>query len=256
MGVTIDRSREAAAFVAAIAEAPPDAVSACEGWTTHEIAAHVTGIHVEVIRHLEPFLQGDPVPETRSFEEREAPLQVTDHAELLELLDAEENRMRQLVDHIIGQQPEAVIPWTGRHMAVAKFIPHLRNEHALHRWDIAGDDDTSLQLLGQQDLVEHSVGELGRILLSAGRNHDPDPDTDFHVRLRSLRQPDPLVVVEGGNASLAWAQDNDAEEPALDLDPPARHLFIWGRRPDHRSRLHSHLDQPDLARLQTLLSGY
>jgi hypothetical protein len=41
--------------------------------TTHEVAAHVTGIAVEVIRHLEPYLQGDPVPRTRSFEEREAP---------------------------------------------------------------------------------------------------------------------------------------------------------------------------------------
>jgi hypothetical protein len=190
MCVTTDRSREAAAFLATIADAPPDAVSACDGWTTHEIAAHVTGIHAEVIRHLEPFLQGDPVPKTRSFEAREAPLQATDHAELLELLDVEENRMRQLVDDIIDQQPETVIPWTGRHMAVAKFIPHLRNEHALHRWDIAGDDDTS---------------------------------TDY---------------------------------PTLDLDPASRHLFIWGRRPDDRSRLRSHLDQPDLARLQTLLSGY
>jgi hypothetical protein len=164
--------------------------------------------------------------------------------------------MLQLVDHIIDQQPETVIPWTGRHMAVAKFIPHLRNEHALHRWDIAGDDDTSLQLLGQQDLVEHSVGELGRILLSAGRNQDPDPDTELHVRLRSLRQPDLLVIVKGGNAALAWAQDNDTDYPTLDLDPASRHLFIWGRRPDDRSRLRSHLDQPDLARLQTLLSGY
>jgi len=78
MCVTTDRSREAAAFLATIADAPPDAVGACDGWTTHEIAADVTGIHAEVIRHLEPFLQGDPVPKTRSFEEREAPLQATD----------------------------------------------------------------------------------------------------------------------------------------------------------------------------------
>jgi hypothetical protein len=40
-------------------------VSACDGWTTHEIAAHVAGIAVEVIRHLEPYLQGDRVPQTR-----------------------------------------------------------------------------------------------------------------------------------------------------------------------------------------------
>ena len=42
----IERSREADAFLATIGQTGPEAVSACEGWTTHEIAAHVTGIAV------------------------------------------------------------------------------------------------------------------------------------------------------------------------------------------------------------------
>jgi hypothetical protein len=250
-----ERSREAIAFITTIDQTAPAAVSACDGWTTHEIAAHVTGIAVEVIRHLDPYLQGDPVPETRSFEEREAPLQAMEHAALLRRLDAEETRMRRMVDEVLGDEPDAVIPWTGRHMAVAKFIPHLRNEHALHRWDIAGDDDTSSQLLGDMDLVDHSVGELGAILLVAGREHDPDPDADFAVRLQVPDQPDLRVVVDGGTATLAWAQD-DADEPAVEMDTGARQLFIWGRRPDHRDRLRSQLTQPQLARLQALLSGY
>jgi hypothetical protein len=86
----IERSREAGAFLATIDQTAPEAVSACDGWTTHEIAAHVTGIAVEVIRHLDPYLQGDPVPKTRGFEEREAPLQATEHRALLARLDAEE----------------------------------------------------------------------------------------------------------------------------------------------------------------------
>ena len=184
-----DRSREAAEFIAAVDQAPPQAVSACAGWTTHEIAAHVTGIAVEVIRHLEPFLQGDPVPKTRSFEEREAPLQAMEHSALLQRLDTEETRMRRCVDDVLGRDPDAVVPWTGRHMAVTKFIPHLRNEHALHRWDVAGDDETSRELLGALDLVDHSVGELGAILLVAGRQHDPDPDAEFGVRLRAAISP-------------------------------------------------------------------
>ena len=76
-----------------------------------------------------------------------------EHSALLKRLDAEETRMRLLVDDVLDEQPDAVIPWTGRHMAVAKFIPHLRNEHALHRWDIAGDDEVSGELLGRMDLV-------------------------------------------------------------------------------------------------------
>jgi hypothetical protein len=250
-----ERSREAVAFIETIDKTAPQAVSACDGWTTHEIAAHVTAIAVEVIRHLDPYLHGDPVPKTRSFEEREAPLQAMEHAALLRRLDAEEARMRRLVDDVLDGEPDAVIPWTGRHLAVAKFIPHLRNEHALHRWDIAGDDDTSGELLGDMDLVDHSVGELGAILLVAGREHDPDPETDFGVRLRVSGQPDLRVVVDGGTATLAWAQD-DTEEPAVDMDAGARQLFIWGRRPDHRDRMRSQLAQPQLARLQALLSGY
>jgi len=76
-------------------------VSACDGWTTHEIAAHVAGIAVEVIRHLEPFLQGDPVPQTRGFEEREAPLQAIGHPALLRRLDAGEERMRRLAGEVL-----------------------------------------------------------------------------------------------------------------------------------------------------------
>jgi uncharacterized protein (TIGR03083 family) len=252
----IERSREAIAFLDAIDEAQPQAVSACAGWTTREIAAHVTGIAVEVGRHLEPYLQGDPVPSTRSFEEREAPLQALAHNELLARLDAEEIRMRGLVDDVLAREPDAVIPWTGRQMAVAKFITHLRNEHALHRWDVVGDDDRSQQLLAESELTEHSVGELGRILLRAGREHDPSPDQDFHVRLRTDGQPDLDVTVEAGQATLVWPAGDTADVPAIELDAAARHLFIWGRRPDDRGRIRSELAQPELARLQVLLSGY
>jgi hypothetical protein len=66
--VMIERSGEADAFLATIESVSPYTVSACDGWTTHEIAAHVTGIAVEVIRHLDPYLHGDPVPKTQSFE--------------------------------------------------------------------------------------------------------------------------------------------------------------------------------------------
>ena len=251
----IDRSSEADAILASIERADPDAVSACDGWTTHEIAAHVTGIAIEVIRHLDPSLQGDPVPKTRSFEEREAPLQALDHRTLLDRLDTEEERMRAIVAAVLDRAPEAVIPWTGRHMAVAKFIPHLRNEYALHRWDVVGDDEKSDELLGELSLVEHSVGELGEILLRVGRSHDPHPDTDFAVRLRCPEQRDLRVIVDSGTAGLVWA-DNGGDEQVVETDAAARHLLIWGRRPDRRGRIHSRIAPSELARLQTLLSGY
>ena len=76
--------------------------------------------------------------------------------------------MRHLVAEVLDHEPNAVIPWTGRHMAVAKFIPRLRNEHALHRWDVSGEDDISRRLLGKDELVDHSVAELGQVLLVVG----------------------------------------------------------------------------------------
>lgn len=157
------------AFLATVDVTPANLVSACQGWTTHEVAAHVTGIAVEVTRHLDSYLAGDPVPQTRSFEEREAPLWALSHPEMLARLDREEVRMRSVVADVLDREPDAVIPWTGRQMSVAKFLAHLRHEHALHRWDLAGDDEISRRLLGSPSLVDHFVGELGqRVICSSG----------------------------------------------------------------------------------------
>jgi hypothetical protein len=251
----IEQSREAKAFIEAISATAPDEVSACDGWTAHEIAAHVAGIAVEVNRHLDPYLQGEPAPKTRSFEEREAPLRAAEHDDLLSRLVAEEKRMRILVADVLAVNPEGVIPWTGRQMVVAKFIPHLRNEHALHRWDIVGDDEISVTLLEQTDLTEHSVEALGEILLKAGRRRDPLPDEEFCVCLHSEGERDLYVRVQNGVGVLSW-EEGVSSRPTVTCDAAARLLFIWGRRPDGRGRLRSQLTQVQLARLQVLLSGY
>jgi hypothetical protein len=62
------------------------------------------------------------------------------------------------------------------------------------------------------------------------------------------------VLVHDGEASLGW--DDTSDRPAVVSDPAARHLFIWGRHPEGRERLRSHLARSELARLQVLLSGY
>ena len=193
----------------------------------------------------------------------------------LQRLEVEEAKMRSVIAMVLAREPDAVIPWTGRQMAVAKFLPHMRNEFAIHRWDFAGDDDTSTELLAQPDLTEHAVGVLGQTLLRRGREHDPTPDEDFYVRLRAENAPDVRVVVEAGQAGLELT-DQQADEPYVDLDPAARTLVIWGRRPDHRGRFRSHVNQSILpmtearafhrlrcngtgeecARVQWLLSGY
>ncbi|WP_051342992.1 maleylpyruvate isomerase N-terminal domain-containing protein [Pseudonocardia spinosispora] len=252
---SIDRSTEAEAFLDARQYTAPDIVSACEGWTAHDVTAHLAAAAAEVTRHLRPYLAGEEVPRTRTFEEREPPFRALDDTTLCRRLDAEEATMRTVIAQVLADDPDAVIPWTGRRMVVAKFLPHLRNEFAVHRWDFVGDDDTGTELLAQPELTEHAVGVLGEILLRLGRTHDPDPDQDFAVALRSENAPDVRVVVESGRASLHLS-GRRADEPSIELDAAARTLFIWGRRPDRRGRIRSHVTQPVLRRLDALLSGY
>lgn len=249
------RSQEAEAFLDALQDAAPQAVSACEGWRTHEVVAHLAAAAAEVTRHLEPYLRGEAVPATQTFEVREAPYRALGDEALRRRLETEEHKMRSVIDEALAEEPSAVIPWTGRQMVVAKFIPHLRNEFALHRWDIAGEDDTSTALLSQPELTEHAVGVVGQILLRRGASRDPNPGEELYVRLRSPSARDVRVSVHSDRACLELA-DEDIDEPAVELDAATRTLFIWGRRSDHRGRVRSHLPAPTLARLQALLSGY
>jgi hypothetical protein len=251
----IQRSHEAEAFLDARQHTAPEVVSACEGWTAHEVTAHLAAAAAEITRHLEPYLQGEAVPETRTFEEREPPYRAMGDASLRRRLEAEEHRMRSIIEQVLAQEPDAVIPWTGRRMAVAKFLPHMRNEFAVHRWDFVGDDETSTELLGQPELTEHAVTVLGRLLLVRGAEQDPFPGQDFCVRLRAEQGHDVVLVVEDGRPRLELAGD-DTDDPHIELDPAARTLLIWGRRPDQRGRVRSHVDEPTLRRLQALLSGY
>src|ERR1700722_2488682 len=243
----IDRSPEAEAFLDARQHTAPEVVSACEGWTAHEVTAHLAAMAAEITLHLEPYLQGDPVPATRTFEEREPPYRAMDDAALFRRLQDEEDRMRSVLGQVLAREPDAVIPWTGRQMAVAKFAPHVRNEFAIHRWDFAGDDEAGTELLSQPELTEHAVGVLGRILLLRGAAHDPSPDQDFHVRLRAGSRPDVRVVVEAGQAGLELTSAQDGE-PYVELDPAARTLVLWGRRPDQRGRFRSQAGEPGLRR--------
>jgi hypothetical protein len=253
------RGRECEAYLEAMADTPPDTLSACDGWTAHEVSAHLAGIAAEVSRHLRPYLAGEPVPATRSFEEREPAFRALGDSELAHRLEDEERRMRALVNEVLATDPAAVIPWTGRRMAVAKFVPHLRNEFAIHRWDIVGDDPVGHELLAQPELTAHSVGELGEILPRRGRTIDPEPDRELRVRLRAEGTADLQLVVADGRARLHTADQAVEEtggEAVLEMDASARILFIWGRRPSRARRPRAHLDPATLRRVQTLLSGY
>ena len=242
---------EANAFLEALEVTPPDALTGCSQWRAHEVAAHLGAGAVEIACNLEAYGEGRPVPATRGFEEREAPYRAMQDCELRAELPRCIERVAAALDAVLGAEPDAVVPWTGRRMAVGSFVTHLRSELALHRFDLVGDDETSRSLLGQPELTDHAVAVLGRALVARGATAAP---AGFAAVIAAPGAIDLAVVVDGEGPRL---ERSDARlEPAVVGDPAARLLLLWGRQPGNPRRLSAPGGVEVLATLRSLLAGY
>ncbi|MHB1510892.1 MAG: maleylpyruvate isomerase N-terminal domain-containing protein [Acidimicrobiales bacterium] len=246
-----DLAGEAEAFLGALETTPPDALTGCAEWRAHEVAAHLAAGAVEIALNLEAYREAEPVPATRGFVEREVPYRAMEDGKLrLELARCIE-RVSAALDAVLGTEPDAVVPWTGRQMVVATFVTHLRSELALHRWDLVGDDEISQSLLGRPELTNHAVAVLGRALVARG---DTSARTRFSAVIAASGASDVAVVVDGDGPRL---EHSDAwSEPAIVGDPAARLLFLWGRRPGDPRRLLAPGGVEVLNALGALLAGY
>jgi uncharacterized protein (TIGR03083 family) len=250
-----DRPREAEAFLTALQDLPPNALSTCDTWTVHHIGAHLAGNYEEALRHVEAYAQGSPLTSTRSFEEREPPFRELSGAALLKAVERYEERMRRAVDAVLADDPDAELTWTGRPFKVGSFSSHMRNECAIHRWDLLGDDDTSLDLLADPNLLEHSVTAVGAGPPCArGLDIDAPEHRPLSARLRTEGQPDLLSEVDGDTPRMSLT--GVAGEPTVVGDQAARLLMLWGRKPGPPVRLRAVGPPDDVNRLQRLLSGY
>jgi uncharacterized protein (TIGR03083 family) len=251
----VGQGREIAAFLEALDSTPPDAVTACRGWTTHEIIAHLASGADAFANQVEAHLEGRPVPEFGAWEVREPPYRAMDDAALRRRLETSERRMTQAFAAMLAQDPQARSDDVGWGLPVIELVKHMRQEYAVHRWDLVGDDEPGLQLLGQQDLLVHSVQLLGDSLLRVGLARDPEPGRPLTARLRCPGEQDLLVSIDGGAGSLSLTDPEDAPD-VIETDPAARLIILWGRRPADARRVRSTLAPDRLARLQTLLAGY
>lgn len=248
---SISFQREANAFFATVECTSPDAITACSGWTAHEIVAHLAAAGLEVALNLEAYGEGRPVPPTRSFEEREAPFrEMNDHLLRVELPKSIA-RMSSALDAVLSNEPDAVVPWTGRQMVVKTFLTHLRSEFAIHRFDLIGDDEINKELLAQPDLTNHAVTVLGKALLLRGSNPE---SLGFRATIASPGASDVTVVVDAEGSRLIHTED--LLEASVIGDSAARLLFLWGRKPGDPSRLKAPRGPDVLRSLQTLLAGY
>ncbi|WP_123440771.1 hypothetical protein [Streptomyces sp. PanSC9] len=98
---------------------------------------------------LQAFLAGTPV-ETRGFEREALYRRMSD----VDLWSAFLSRCEHLTEIAAAAAPF--------------FAEHMREERILHRWDLTGDDRSSVQSLTEPWMTEHSVVSVGRPLLVKG----------------------------------------------------------------------------------------
>lgn len=247
-------TREVGAFLETLDAVPPGAVTACRGWTAHELIAHLASGADAFANQIEAHLAGDPVPEFGAWDIREPPYRAMTDSVLRRRLETAEERMTAAFTELLAVDPAIAVPEVGWGLPVAELVKHMRQEFAVHRWDLIGDDEPGLELLAAPDLIEHSVALLADSLLS-GLRHDPVSAEPLSVRLRCAGTADLEVRVEHGVGALSWAAPADVPE-VIETDPAARMLLLWGRRPAAATRVRSTLPPQRLARLQTVLAGY
>lgn len=246
-----DFAPEVEALLAALDYTAPDARSACVGWRAHEVVAHLVAAGIEVALNLEAYGEGSPVPATRGFEEREAPWRALPDAALRAELPRSIGRVASALDAVLETEPDAVVPWAGRQMAVRTFVTHLASELAIHRFDLVGDDNLSDELLAQPLLTDHAVAVLGNALLARGATA---VTTGFHAVIGAPGTTDVVVLVDRHGARMA--RGDIPSDPAVVGDPAARLLFLWGRRPGDPRRLRAPQGAERLGQLEALLAGY
>ena len=109
-------------------------LTACEGWTVHDITAHLAAGSGEMADLIENHLAGGQQRATRSFEERERPYREMDDVALRERLFEQVARSINARQRL-AELPDDEVLFTGRNMRPAEFAMHSRSERALQRWD-------------------------------------------------------------------------------------------------------------------------
>ena len=224
---------EGEAFIATLLAASPSQLTACRGWTAHEVTAHLAAGSEEIADLIESHLAGAGSRPTRSFEEREAPYRAMDDPTLRRHFFEQVERARKARQQLADDAGDTVL-FTGRAMTAAEFVTHSRSERAVHRWDIVGRDEIGWELLAQPDLTLHALKILtdmtvlpetleNRLAAAGWRSGD------FEVRLRSEPHDDVVACLSGGSLTVRSEPPGDTRVDAR-LDPAARLLALWGRR--------------------------
>jgi hypothetical protein len=200
---------------------------------------------------LEPAIAGEPIPPTRSFADREEPWRQRSYSDACSALPQYVGRVTSALDTLLAANPTHVMPWSGRQMPTVMFRSHLRNEFALHRWDLVGSDALCKALLSDFSLTQHTVRALAGPLLALAKA----VPSDWSARLRSPETDD--VVISSTDTGLAMAIEAPSGEATVECDADVRLLLLWNRfAPNRDSQMRAPLGGAALQQLRSVLGGY
>ena len=226
---------EATAFLDTLDHTAPTSPTACARWTAHELVAHLTAGAAEMAELTEAVTTGRGERATRDFSAREAPYAAMADDDLRNRLVDEAIRLSTAIEALgapgVPGAPRTV-PFAGTRLSASELVMHGRSEAAIHRWDLAGDDDVSDDLLGQPELTVHAVEVLNTMLGDSSEavttRTTAAAITKLRARFAAPGQLDVVLVVDAAGARL------ELDEPrtmwCASTDPGARLLALWGRR--------------------------
>jgi len=231
----MDFPRESLELMKTLADADPAAQTACSEWTVHDLVAHLAAGAKENADLIEDSLAGRPARATRTFSEREAAFVALPDEILRQELIHESRRKLAAVQELSDRGPDATYQFTGRPFSAALAYTHGRSEAALHRWDIAGDDEISMELLAAPELTRHAVEMLNTLPILCEAPLSRARVAKIRKLRIVLRSPSESDVVLDINPDCARFELADIDEPAdgdavVRIDPAHRLLTIWGRR--------------------------
>jgi uncharacterized protein (TIGR03083 family) len=243
---------EATALLVTLGSTAPDALTACAGWTTHDLVAHLAAGAAEMATHAERTLAGKPDLPTRGFAEREAPFVALADDELRARLLSEALRLNSAVEALA--ESGLSFTFSGRRLSAVEMQMHGRSEAVLHRWDIVGDDDTGQELLSQPEMTEHAVTVLNSMLSGssespAARANAAGIEVSARLVFGAPGQPDVVLLTEGG---VRFELADPSPSPTVTADAATRLLALWGRRSSDRT-MTWHADEPVARQFGTLL---
>ncbi len=228
------------AIVTTIDALPPTAPTACEGWTVHEIVAHLAAGSKEQADLIEERLAGRPERPTQGFEERETPFRALPDDELRDRW-IEQSRRKLAAHAALVDQAEPTIAFTGTHISAAELTTHSRSEATIHRWDLVGDDDIAEELLTDPQLTAHAVKVLNRMPIlnesarSLGHRTGDALAQPTRIVFRSGDQPDVAFTASGEGGRFELTDQSDDHTALVTTDPAHRLLLLWRRRSTNRT---------------------